>query len=181
MTQVGHTLTGLAIGIACTPDRKLGQAKLLYIIPILFGFLANIPDLSVKNWGHNLYYFSHSIFVNTAIILLLFVPFIFLKRLRVRVGGWIIITGASLAWLSHLLLDTFYSHGKGLLMFWPFSGYRLALPIPWFSVVHITSDPLTREQTQSLLAEFAFYGIFLLTVILLKRIDVKRRKPCTNG
>ncbi len=113
MTQVGHTFTGIAIGVACLPNKKSTPARLLHLV--VFGLLANIPDFPLKNWGHDLYYFSHSLFVNLLLILLVLSALVFLKGFRRKVGGWVIIIGGTLAWLSHLLLDTFYNHGKGLL------------------------------------------------------------------
>jgi len=167
MTQVGHTLTGLAIGVACLPGKRSARARLIHLVA--FGFLANIPDLPLKNWGHDLYYFSHSLFVNLLLILIALSAFIFLKNMRARAGGWAVIFGGTLAWLSHLLLDTFYNHGKGLLMFWPLSERRLALPIPWFSAVRDMSLPPTPETIHILLTELAFYGSVLLGVLLMKK------------
>ncbi|MCJ7700410.1 MAG: hypothetical protein MUO62_02400 [Anaerolineales bacterium] len=68
-----------------------------------------------------------------------------------------------------MLLDTFYNHGKGVKMFWPFSEVRLALPIPWFSVVKNPHPPLTSETVQILLIEMAFYGTGLLLVVGAKK------------
>ena len=170
MTQVGHTLTGIAIGVACLPGGKPTHSKLIHLAA--FGLLANIPDFPFKYWGHDRYYISHSLFVNLLLILIVSSAFIFLKGVRAKVGGWAVIVGGACAWLSHLLLDTFYNHGKGLLMFWPFSDRRLALPIPWFSVVKTPVLPLTPATVHILLIEFAFYGSILLIVIGMKKIGV---------
>jgi hypothetical protein len=172
MTQLGHTLTGIAIGVAVTPTNKSRHSTLVFINSVIFGFLANIPDFTLKHWGHDLYYFSHSLFVNLMIILIILTPLVFLKDLREKIGGWVVIVGGALAWLSHLLLDTFYNHGKGLLMFWPLTDRRLALPLPWFSVVKISSLPLTPEQIHSLLAELVLYGGILFIIILIRRLEM---------
>ncbi len=169
MTPLGHTLTGMAIGVAFTPGSKSRHTGLVYINSVVFGLLANIPDIPLRHWGHDLYYFSHSLFVNLLIILVILTPLVFLRDYRAKIGGWVIIVGGALAWLSHLLLDTFYNHAKGLLMFWPFSDRRLALPLPWFSVVKVTSLPLPSEQIHSLLAELVFFGGILLLITLIKR------------
>jgi hypothetical protein len=39
-----------------------------------------------------------------------------MKGIRTRTGGWLVLAGGGVAWLSHLLLDTFYNHGLGLAM-----------------------------------------------------------------
>jgi membrane-bound metal-dependent hydrolase YbcI (DUF457 family) len=97
------------------------------------------------------------------------------KELFTKLGGWKVLLGGSLAWVSHLLLDTFYNHGKGLAMFWPFSDARLALPISWFSVVKNLPRPITWELIRILLIELAFYGTLLLVVIILKRTKIMQR------
>ena len=173
MTQVGHTLTGLAVGVTCLPGRESTRSRLLRLA--VFALLANIPDLRLPNWGHNLYFFSHSLFVNLLLILVFLSPFIFLKGMRAKAGGWWALAGGSLAWLSHLFLDTFYNHGLGLAMFWPFSAARLALPIHWFSVVRDATFPFTPETTRIFLTEFAFYGSLLLAVIGLRKLGVFKR------
>jgi hypothetical protein len=73
--------------------------------------------------------------------------------------------GGASAWLSHLLLDSFYNHGKGISIFWPFSKARLALPIPWFdlgvgSPAHIM---------HVFLIEFLSYFPWLVLAILFRR------------
>jgi len=173
MTQVGHTLTGLAIGVACLPGRESTRSRLLRLA--IFALLAHVPDLPFRNWGHDLYYFSHSLFVNLLFIFILLIPFALLKAFRARAGGWTVLLGGTLAWLSHLLLDTFYNHGLGLAVFWPFSMARLALPIPWFSVVRDASFPFTPETTRIFLTELAFYGSLLLAVIGLRKLGVFKR------
>jgi inner membrane protein len=173
MTQVGHTLTGLAVGVTCLPGRESARSRLLRLA--VFALLANIPDLPFRNWGHDLYYFSHSLFVNLLLILVFLTAFIFMKGIRTRTGGWLVLAGGGVAWLSHLLLDTFYNHGLGLAMLWPFSDARLALPIPWFSVVRDASFPFTAETLRIFLTELAFFGPLLLAVIGMRKLGVFKR------
>ena len=167
MTQVGHTLTGIAIGVACLPEAKSTRWKTVHLA--VFALLALVPDFRFQYWGHHRYYISHSIFMNLLIIIHILLVFICLKEFREKLGGWSVVIGGVLAWLSHLLLDTFYNHGKVLLMFWPFSEARLALSIPWFSVVEKPPPPFTSETVSILLIEFAFYGAILLLVVVVKK------------
>ena len=118
MTQVGHLLTGAAIGVLCKPDRTPPKWLTAYFGAFLL--LANIPDLPFKNWGHDRYDISHSIFVNLFLIAMLAALLLFWKHFRSKIGGWKVIAGGMAAWLSHLLLDSFYSHGYGVAIFWPF-------------------------------------------------------------
>jgi hypothetical protein len=138
MTEVGHAITGTAIGLSVMPNYPRKHQIMFYLM--IFALLATIPDWPIKDWGHDLYYVSHSIFSNLLLIALGWVIWLVITRLRVndRPGSWHvswqIMLAGSAAWLSHLLLDTFYNHAKGLLMFWPVSEARLALPIPWLSL-----------------------------------------------
>lgn len=163
MTQVGHTLTG----VICLPEKEPARWKIAHLAG--FVLLANVPDFRFRYLGHHRYFISHTVFMNLFVILHVLPVFICLKDIRDKIGGWSVVVGGVLAWLSHLLLDTFYNHGKGVKMFWPFSEVRLALPIPWFSVVKNPPPPLTSETVQILLIELAFYGTLLLLVVGAKK------------
>ena len=141
----------------------------------VFGWLALAPDWRIKYWGHHRYDISHSIFTNTLAILILVVVLLCWKGMIVKIGGWGVVVGGIVAWLSHLLLDTFYNHGQGIAMFWPFSKARVALPIPWFSVVRNIPPPMTWEIWRIVLIELGCYGALLLGAILLKRSGLVKR------
>jgi hypothetical protein len=173
MTEVGHVLTGVTIGVVCIPERKSPRWRFIYYI--VFSLLALVPDFKIRYWGHDRYYISHSVFTNLLAIMIVILLLTSRKGLIDRLGGWSVVIGGSLAWMSHLLLDTFYNHGKGLAMFWPISDARLALPIVWFSVVKHIPPPMTWETARILLIEFVCYGTLLLCVVLLKRSGVIQR------
>jgi len=165
MTIVGHVLTGTAIGTLAMPRKSSLGAKFAYLV--VFIFLAELPDLPLPSWGHDIYYFSHSLFINLILIGLFTILPLEREDIRRRIGGWPVVAGGVAAWLSHLLLDTFYNHGEGLLMFWPFSIARLALPIPWLTA-NINHLPVTSpEVIRIFLLEFAtFLPLVVITVYL---------------
>lgn len=166
MSPVGHTLTGIAIGVACMPKEKPTRWKAIYLG--VCAFLAYIPDLQLPYWGHGAhYYVSHSLFANLALILVCLLPFLVSKPLRARAGGAWAVSGGVLAWFSHLLLDTFYNTGTGLMMFWPFSEERLSLAIPWFNVV---TEYFSLRTLCILLVEAVFYGGILVMVVLIRKL-----------
>ncbi len=170
MTQVGHVLTGAAIGVLCLPPHLSKRATGGYLVAC--ALLANVPDFGFKNWGHDRYDISHSVFVNLLIILVLAAVLWLLPAVRARIGGGTIILGGVASWLSHLLLDSFYNHGLGIAIFWPFSAARLALPIPWFSVLN-SPLPITWQVVQVWAIELAsFLPLLLLTIGLRRARDV---------
>lgn len=173
MTQTGHTLTGIAIGILSMPTGDASKKKVAHVVA--FALLANIPDLPLDNWGHGRYDISHSIFVNLLIIGIAVLAVTFLRNVRTRIGGWPVIVGGTVAWLSHLLLDSFYNHGQGVAIFWPFSDARLSLPIRWFSVVTSLPPPITPQMMQIFLIEFASYLPLVVVAILIRRTRIVRR------
>jgi membrane-bound metal-dependent hydrolase YbcI (DUF457 family) len=175
MTFAGHMLTGATIGVLCKPERVSKRWQPLYFG--IFLLLAMMPDLPFPKWGHNSYRVSHSIFVNLVLITIVLVPAWFLRD---RVGGWRVIVGGCLAWLSHLLLDSFYNHGHGVAIFWPFSRSRLVLTIPWFSAV----TPETRytwHGFREYLTEFACYFPLLLLALGLRKRKADHAVTTTGG
>ena len=172
MTQVGHTLTGIALGAASAPrDATPGRIALHLVC---FALLANMPDLPFPGWGHDAYHISHSVFVNLALIgLLLIVVIAAWGRIRKMVEHHVVIAGI-VAWLSHLLLDSFYNHGRGVAIFWPFSQARLALPIPWFSAVSGSPLRLDSYTLRACAVEFACYLPLVLLAIGVRQLALRR-------
>jgi hypothetical protein len=162
MTPVGHSLTGLAIGWIAVPAEFSRRAKIVTLAA--FVALANAPDWPLRGWGHDRYDISHSIFVTLGVITVVAAIATAALR-RTQYFAWRLIVGGAAAWLSHLLLDTFYDGRRGLAMFWPVSDARISLPLPWFRVMEL--KPLVSAHNARVFAiEAAFYGaIFALIVI----------------
>jgi membrane-bound metal-dependent hydrolase YbcI (DUF457 family) len=133
-------------------------------ISLVIMLIATIPDWPFKNWGHDRYYFSHSLFVTLLLIFLIVVVLIISRKLRIEIGNWAVMIGGSFAWLSHLLLDSFYNHGKGIAIYWPVSKARLALPVPWFDV----GVGSTAHIMHVFLIEFICYFPLLLLALLIR-------------
>ena len=173
MTQVGHSLTAITIGVVAVPKTAPARVKALYYAALVV--LANVPDFPFAGWGHDAYHVSHSIFVNLTLIVFCLGVGVLALRLSHRVLRWRMVLGGVAAWLSHLLLDAMYNHGKGVAIFWPFSDARLALPVPWFSTVR-NPRPFTDWQTlQVAVIEFASYGALLVAVLLVQQY-IRRRE-----
>lgn len=166
MTQVGHTLTGVAIGVLSLPKKTTVRWKIVYFI--VFMVFPNIPDIRIKYWGHHRYNISHSIFTNLFLIVVLVILFAILKPLHRHIRTYRVVIGGVFAWLSHLLLDSFYNHGNGIAIYWPFSQARLVLPIPWFSVVPHSPPPFTPEILRIYGIEFLAYFPLLIIAIMIK-------------
>jgi hypothetical protein len=166
MTQVGHALTGTAIGVMCLPKNTSLRYKTIHFAAFIA--LSLVPDYRIQNWGHDRYNVSHSIFVNLLFICGIIVLLAIFKDMRRKIGGWSVIAAGAVAWLNHLLLDSFYNHGKGIAIFWPLSKSRLALPIPWLSVAHPLPPPVTFELMKILMIELVTFAPLVLLAILLR-------------
>ena len=160
------------MGVLCEPKGVTGRHRLVYYLA--FVLFASVPDFRLENWGHHRYDVSHSVFVNLLIIGIGVVFLSLCGAVRTSIGGWKVVVGEAIAWLSQLLLDSFYNHGRGIGIFWPFSSARLALPIPWFTAV--TPDlRLTAQAAREYLTELVFYSALLLVAIGLRRTRAGRR------
>jgi membrane-bound metal-dependent hydrolase YbcI (DUF457 family) len=166
MTEVGHSLVGITIGIAGLPNKISNRWKLTIIISL--AILSNLPDFPFPFWGHEKYHISHSVFVNSIIAIILSVWLSKNKKLRSQIGVRMIFLSVFLALIGHLLLDSFYNHGKGVAIYWPFSSATLALPIPWLSVVPAL-PPITIDHLREYVFEFITFFPFVIMAIFFYR------------
>ena len=181
MTPLGHGLTGATFGVLAMPF-SWGKWKKALLLGV-FVLLANIPDLPVRGWGHEgfgNYLKSHSIFVNGGAVILLLALFAFWRAARLKAGGWAVIISGALAWLSHLLLDSFYAHNWWLSVMWPFEYRGFSLPLPWFDSIRGYPPPLDAHTFKVLGVEFLFYFPILLAAIFLRRFFEKRKAAKTG-
>jgi membrane-bound metal-dependent hydrolase YbcI (DUF457 family) len=153
---------GASIGVLCMPRRWRWEGKAALLAG--FAFLANVPDFRF----HPRYPVRHSLFVNLALLAGPVLVLALWPRLRRAAGGWRVIAAGAAAWLSHLLLDTFYCHGAGLGVFWPISTARINLAMPWFDTLKY-GWVATARTARILATEAAFYGAILGACLLLRR------------
>ncbi len=172
MTPIGHSLVGMSMGVVCMPRYQSCWAKAAF----LSGFigLATVPDWHLPGWGHIRYEVSHSLFVNLALIIVFAVVLRTCKSTRMGIGAWPVIFGGAAAWLSHLLMDSFYNHGLGVTIFWPLSTARLALPMPWFRTLPYVPPPWDFDTFCIYLVEVLFYGPILLLAIAWRYWRLRR-------
>lgn len=152
MTTIGHSLLGLSIAAVAVPSSvPRRQFFLLAALAVLF---ANLPDLPLPGWGHRAYAVSHSFVVTLVLAGLLFAIVRLWRNDLIVFRGlpWML----TLAWLSHMVLDSTYSHGNGLAVLWPVSSAHLALPVPWFDTLSL---PVRSEHNRDVIrTELAVYG-----------------------
>ena len=163
MTTIGHSLTGLSLAVLTLPP---GQSRRWYILAtIIFVVIANVADFPLPGWGHSAYHVSHSIFV-TALLASLMALLLFWPTFHAKVGVKVI-AAWSIAWLSHLPLDSMYAHGQGIAIFWPFSNAHLAMPVPWFETVTLPARSVHNLRVFAI--ETLVFGAALSVCILLRR------------
>jgi membrane-bound metal-dependent hydrolase YbcI (DUF457 family) len=167
MTSVGHCLTGLSLAALVVPRSWERREKVRAFAALTL--LANVPDLPLPSWGHFSYRVSHSLFVNLTLVAVV-------VALLIRSHAWLsetgrrwVVAGGAAAWLSHFLLDSFYSHGSGIRIFWPVGDAALSLPVPWFHVLQPGSlsnvTPLRIFATEAVC-----YGALLGACLVLRRL-----------
>lgn len=165
MSPVGHTLTGLAIGYIAFPKGTRRSEDAYGMLAV--ALLANAPDWPLPYWGHDRYDISHSIFSTSLAVSLAILIALLCSKFVHRVPPRWILAGA-VAWFSHLLLDTFYNHGKGLAIFWPFGSGRVALPIPWFNTLKL-NPPVYYHNLKVVTIEAVCFGLLFASIVLGKR------------
>lgn len=174
MTSIGHTLTGLSIAVAGMPGGLRRPHRPLLLA--LCGTAANAPDLPLPGWGHAMYHVSHSFFVNAGLLLLLALWAAVWPQARREVAiGWRGFGLIATAWLSHMLLDSLYNHGRGIAIFWPLSDAHLALPVSWFSTLRPPWKSAHNLQVFGI--ELLFYGGIFLVVLVGRRLGLRGRTP----
>ena len=170
MTSVGHALTGAAIGVSVIPKGGSSIHKIVHLV--VFILLANLPDLPMLNWGHEKYFYSHSLFVNGLFIALGSLLLTLSKKVFTKIGARLVLIAGAGAWLSHLLLDSFYNQGLGVMIYWPFSTAHLALPIPWLAALPGVPPPLTAAMVPIFVLEFLTFSPLLLLALLIRMFDI---------
>jgi membrane-bound metal-dependent hydrolase YbcI (DUF457 family) len=162
VTTVGHSLTGLSLAVLTLPPK---QSRRWYVLTgLCFIFFANIPDIPLPGWGHGFYRVSHSVFV-TLLLASLLALLLLWPRFRVLVGGRVIVAWSA-TWLSHMVLDSMYAHGRGIAIFWPFSDAHLAMPVPWFETLHVSVR--SARDLRVFAIEAMVYGAMLILCVGLR-------------
>jgi hypothetical protein len=168
MTDFGHILTGASLGALCMPRRWRWPAKAALLLA--FSFLSIVPDLPFRGWGHDKYHISHSLLLN------LLIPGVqaFLLGLwpaaRRALGGAAVLAMGVAAELSHLLLDSFYNHGRGVVIGWPVNRYALNLRMPWFTALWPGWNLAFAREVGT---EMLFYGTILLICIAARKAVIR--------
>lgn len=156
---------GLTIATVATPRDWSVRARV--VTYATFVVLANAPDIPLANWGHHRYDISHSVFV-TAVATALVALVVRLIASAGRIPWQLYLAGVA-AWYSHLLLDTTYNHGNGLAVFWPVNSGRVALPIPWFSIMR-PHELFSTHNYQVWAIEAGVYGTIFAAVLWARRL-----------
>lgn len=164
-------MTGLAIGCAVCPNGFSRRARALVLAT--FAVLANAPDAPLPSWGHSRYDLSHSLLVTSVLTGGAAAALLAVRRWTSGLP-LALIGGGAVAWYSHLLLDTFYNHGKGVALFWPVSDARVALPIPFFATMK-PATLISAHNATVFAIEAAAYGALLLLVVVAKSAVLARR------
>ena len=168
MTPIGHSLMGLtfaafALPVEGKPANRIARSG---VVACVFVALANLPDWPLPGWGHDRYRISHSVFVN-ALLICAAITAVRLFASKTWLGSWRFLGLAAMAWLSHLLLDSFYNHGRGIAIFWPVSSGHLNLAMPWFRTWDLSQSVFSQRNLTVFGIEFIAYSPILLAAIVI--------------
>lgn len=173
MTFVGHSLLSASLAQMTLPGQASGRQQ--FVVLNIYVLLAFLPDLPLPGWGHSRYYFSHSLFVNLALMLpTAVVVRYWLQRHRVARANALVVGGA-LAWMSHFVLDALYNHGNGIAIYWPFADGVLNLPLPWFRTLDMHQSLGSPYNLAVFLVEALIYGVLFMGVYGGRRLWLRRR------
>lgn len=178
MSPVGHSIVGLAFAAVALPRRV--NRKWLIGLPIAFVALASLPDWPIPSWGHDRYDISHSIFVNISLIGLVVLLWCMVPMFRSLIHARCLCLGAA-AWLSHLLLDSFYNHSRGVAICWPFSDARLNFPIPWFNTLDLSQSIASPHNLSVYIIEFMAYLPVLIMAVGFRKLINRHNKTIEPG
>ena len=163
VTTVGHSLTGIAIAALTLPQAQ--SRRWYFFIGAGFVFFANLPDYPLPGWGHNSYLVSHSVFV-TALLAALLGLLLLWPTFQAGVGKRVLVAWSA-AWFSHMLLDSMYNHGQGIVVFWPLSDAHLAMPVSWFETIRL---PAKSEHNLRVFAiEAIVFGAVLVSCLGIRQ------------
>lgn len=172
MTPVGHVLAGVAIRVLCMPDFAHRHHRFKHLA--LFAGAATLPDWPFPGWGHARYDISHSLIVTIFSILLFAIVYSLTTSGR-QGRGWNFFACIALAWLSHLLLDSFYNHGYGVAIYYPFSQGRLILPVPWLSVAIDPRHPFTNDNLRIVFLECLTFSPWITVTLVMRHLSSRIR------
>jgi len=171
MTTVGHSLMGMSLGLLCMP--RFAKPSRRWIFLLGFAALGNVPDAYFLHSGPHSYGVRHSLFVNLSVIAAVWLAIVLAAKFARRALPLRIMLFGMAAWLSHLLLDSFYNHGKGVGVCWPLGPGRLNLPIPWFSTLR-GGWARDMHTLRVVAIEAAAYGGLLLICLAARCTILKR-------
>jgi hypothetical protein len=164
MSPVGHSIVGLAFAAIAMPALQSRTSKLF--LAAVFVAVANLPDWPIPNWGHDQYRISHSVFMNLTLIGIVGTIWLSLQTFRRAVPNRCLVLGGC-AWLSHLVLDSFYNHGNGIAIYWPISKAKLNLAMPWFNNLDLSQPVMSQHNLSVFTIEFAAFSPLLAIALIV--------------
>jgi inner membrane protein len=132
---------------------------------IIVVFLSLVPDvdsifgLAMGDLGRYHNNGTHSLVVGLVIALLFALAIRW--RFRHSFGTWFVI--ALLAYETHIIMD-FFTIGRGVMLFWPFSYVRYSSPVLVFYGLHWSDGVFSLRHLWTLFTELVFFA-FIYTIL----------------
>jgi membrane-bound metal-dependent hydrolase YbcI (DUF457 family) len=96
--------------------------------------------------------------------------------LRRRAVGWLWFGVALFCYQLHIVLD-FFTNGRGVMLFWPWSTERISSPVSLFYGVHWSQGWLSSQHWVTLVTE----GLFVSACALVVHMALKRKRQNNSG
>lgn len=177
MSPVGHSMVGLGFAVIAMPALPSRTSRL--VLAALFVAIANLPDWPIPGWGHDQYRISHSVFVNLILIGIVWSVLCSDYSFRRSISNRCFALGGG-AWLSHLVLDSFYNHGNGIAIYWPISKARLNLAMPRFNNLDLSQSIISQHNLSVFALEFIAF-LPLLAVVLIIKFQFEKRSDTASS
>jgi hypothetical protein len=91
---------------------------------------------------------------------------------------WFVI--ALLSYEMHVIMD-FFTVGRGVMLFWPFSAARFASPVKFFYGLHWSEGWISIRHLWTLITETGFFLLLIIVLNLSERIKRKKSPPMSDA
>jgi inner membrane protein len=180
-SPLSHVGMGYVIYRAYRGHFSQNNSEKIWIVPRILLFIAGLSLMAdmdsiigflTGQFGRYHNNFTHSLIFGL-LIAVIFAGFFAWKR-----GSpftlWFVI--ALISYEMHVIMD-FFTIGRGVMLFWPFSAARFASPVKLFYGLHWSEGWISIRHLWTLITETGFFLLLIIVLNLFERIKRKKSPP----